>query len=109
MMKTKLTTFLPAAALLLVCLSGCGADANTGTGTATGTGTTTGTGATGTNTAADYYTDNGFGTSYDTNNGYGANIGMGQEPNASGLNSTYADSDYQHSGVTGADRLTADM
>lgn len=113
-MMKKLTSFLLAGALMLACLTGCSESANTGTGAGTTTGTGTmgngmGTGTTGTNTSTDYYGNNGFGTSYDYNNGYGANIGMGPEQNTSGLDSTYADSDYQHSGVTGASRLTADM
>lgn len=105
-MMKKLTSFLLAGVLLLACLTGCGNNngKTTGTGTsATGTGYTTGTGMTGTNTGAGY-TNNGWNTGY--NNG---RTGMGTTTGTGSYNNGYADSDYQHSGVTGANRMTADM
>lgn len=102
----KLTSLLLAVFLMCV-LAACGSDNGTTSGTNTGMGDTPNTTNTGMNTdrMGDYLNNN------TTNTNYRAN-GMGADYEPTGNVMTgkeYADSDYQHSGVRGANSVTADM
>lgn len=104
----KITSLLLAGLLIMGALAGCGGDDTTGGTTPTGmrneTPNTTNTGMN-TDNMGDYLNNNA------TNTGYRANgMGADYEPTGNALTGkNYADSDYQHSGVTGASKLTADM
>lgn len=114
----KLMSLLMAGVLMLG-LVACGEDnsgtnANTGTktGTAANSGTPnthsgTGTTNTGLNTdrMGDYLNNNTTNTNFKTDG-----LGADYEPTGNAMRGKeYADSDYQHSGVTGANSITADM
>lgn len=97
------------AALLMCALAACGED-NSGTGTPSGSATNSGTPAT-TNTGmntdrmGDYLSNNHTNTNFRTDG-----LGADYEPIGNAMRGKdYPDSDYQHSGVTGANSVTADM
>lgn len=101
------------AGLLLTSLAACDDSGDTtNTGTATNTGyTKTADPATtdmgmNTDNMGDYLANNHTNTSFQTDG-----MGTDYQPIGNALNdhTAYPDSDYQHSGVTGANSITADM
>lgn len=110
----KKITSLLLAGLLMLSLAACGSDttggtnpntgSNTGTAANSGTPNTTNTGMN-TDRMGDYLNNNATNTNYRA-----SGMGADYEPTGSAFTGkNYADSDYQHSGVTGASKITADM
>lgn len=98
------------AGLLVCALAACGEDnsnsGTVGTGTASNSGTpnTTNTGMN-TDRMGDYLSNNHTNTNFRTDG-----LGADYEPIGNAMRGKdYPDSDYQHSGVTGANSVTADM
>lgn len=109
----KRLTSLLLAGVLVFSLAACGNDSTTtnpNTGTNTGTAANSGTPNTtdmGINTdkMGDYLSNNHTNTNFKTDG-----LGADYEPIGNAMRGkNYADSDYQHSGVTGANSITADM